>query len=245
MRHTDKLNLRLYDENDLMKVTGEEDSLNNNFEIIDDALGDLEGIGEEIIITRPTEPTEKTRLIFGETSEEYEFAEMSDLAPKTEKHLLQFDGSNIKENGTTLTFDQIHSMLMESPDFVVCVYEDRAYHPNVVKDSQIVFISSFVSSGYEQMDRITILPNGTVTTTFGKSENVANKTDAITESNKNSDIKYPSVKAVSELVDSLGVPELSNEVNTQKESLTKIEEAQGGVKWIVEDGMLYAEYEEG
>lgn len=136
---------------------------------------------------------------------------------KTEKHLLGFDGTHITENGQVLTFAQVHAMLMDTPDFVVCVYNDRAYHPNMVKSSQIVFISSFVSNGNERMDRISLLPSGIATVTFGESESVANKTNAITDANKESESKYPSNKAVFEYA----APK--TEVGTLKKDLMDIE----------------------
>lgn len=64
----------------------------------------------------------------------------------------------------------------------------------------------------------------------------AEKVNEINDTNKTSTSKYPSVKAVADYVES--------ETATTKDNLTKLEEAQGGVKWIVEDGMLYAEYGE-
>lgn len=127
---------------------------------------------------------------------------------KMDKHLLQF-GTNpnkITENGETLTYDKIHTMLMDSPGFVVLVKDNAAYHPNIITNEQIVFISSHVSNGYLEMERVSISNQNLVTITYGKAEMPSNKTGTIDNTNKQSTEKYPTIKAVVDYVGDLEKP---------------------------------------
>lgn len=135
----------------------------------------------------------------------------SALAHKMEKHILDFDGTHITENGQTLSFDTIYGWLLDAPDFVVLVHENYAYHPNGVSTEQIVFSCSYPVNGLDTSHRITMLKNGAVTKVDATSENVVNKADAITDLNKDSSVKYPTINAVTDYVaDGNNLPKASN-----------------------------------
>lgn len=148
------------------------------------------------------------------------------VAQKTDKHLLTYDGTYIREGDTVLTHEAIYNMLLNSPSFVVLVYNNRAYHPNTVTTSQIVFISSHVSGGYEEMERISISSNNAVTLTNGRAEMMANKTQIINDSNKSNENKYPSLKAVADYVETVTSPiksdmsDLSDDIDSINQCFT-------------------------
>lgn len=119
---------------------------------------------------------------------------------KMVKHILEYDGTHIKEDGENLTFAVLYEMLMEKPDFCVLVYNNFAYHPNGVSTSQIVFSSEYPVNGYDRAHRITMLANGTVTATETESEHTSSRVNAITEDNEGSTVQYPSVKATADYV---------------------------------------------
>lgn len=135
---------------------------------------------------------------------------------KMNKHILEFDGTHIKEDGENLTFAVLYEMLMEKPDFCVLVYNNYAYHPNGVSTSQIVFSSEYPVNGYDRAHRITMLANGTVTATETESEHTSSRVNAITEANKGSTVQYPSVKATADYVKPIkqGLSQLQNTGDT-------------------------------
>lgn len=114
------------------------------------------------------------------------------------KHLLEYDGTKITDGNAVATFSMLYDMLMDSPDFAVLVYNGLAYHPNDVSTEQIVFSSTYPVSGMSKNHRITMLKNGTITTTDNTDENIVNKTNSITDANKTNTSKYPSLKAVAD-----------------------------------------------
>lgn len=128
-----------------------------------------------------------------------------ELNGKTVKHLLHYNGTNITENGLGLTYAQIYEMLMNKPDFVVLVYNDRAYHPNIVKASEIVFVSTISSNGYITLSRISIQSNNSVSISDGSAEMLSNKVSTIADSQMYDTNKYPSNNAVMRRVHPLEV----------------------------------------
>lgn len=138
------------------------------------------------------------------------------VGKKMVKHILDYDGTHIKEDGENLTFAVLYEMLMEKPDFCVLVYNNYAYHPNGVSTSQIVFSSEYPVNGYDRAHRITMLANGTVTATETESEHTSSRVNAITEANEGSTVQYPSVKGVADYVKPI------------KQGLTQLAEAKPG-----------------
>lgn len=161
--------------------------------------------------------------------ENYDDSEIrADIAKKMEKHLLEYDGSKISDKGTAVSFADLYDILMNSEDFAVLVYNNYAYHPNGVSTEQIVFTASYPVNGLDVNHRITMLKNGTITKTDSTDENVVNKTTAITDLNKGSDVKYPTIKAVVDYVDD-HVPEGDSyddtEIRTELEN--KVDKVEG------------------
>lgn len=162
----------------------------------------------------------KHNFVNGQTLYAQPLNEMEDdIANKMTKHLLSYDGTNILENGTIKTYSNIYNMLMNDQAFVIVVYNDRAFHPNRITSEQIVFISSYVSNSQEIMERISINHSNLVTFTSGTSETSVNKTNVINDTNKDSESKYPSIKAVVDYASS------KEETDTIKESLNELSEA--------------------
>lgn len=95
----------------------------------------------------------------------------------TEKHLLQFENAGqIKEDGKVLTHAEIYDMLMNTPDFVVLVYADHAFHPNLVTPSQIAFTCSYLGvDGQISTERVNITSANVVT--YTPSKGVARQTN--------------------------------------------------------------------
>lgn len=116
------------------------------------------------------------------------------------KHLLTYDGSRILSGSTALTFAKLHSLLLQEPAFVVLIYNDYAYHPNLVSNYQIVFASAYPVNGYDKSRRITLLSNGTVTVSETESEKTSSRVAAIGAGDVGSTTKYPSIKAVVDYV---------------------------------------------
>lgn len=149
-------------------------------------------------------PTEGKLWVDITPEEEEEVYTVEEVDNKfTTKRLLTYDGSTIRLDGMIQTYSDLYDACMNRPDFVVLVYNDRAYHVNRVSNEQIVFITSYVSGGYVKMDRISISDDDVVTLTTGEAEMVVNKVGSITDANKTSTTKYPSVKAVNDLVEEI------------------------------------------
>lgn len=136
------------------------------------------------------------------------------ISGKTEKVRVDFDGSRFTVGGSVLNFKQLYDIHLTSPDFGFVVYGDRAYLLSYVQDGngmkemrfQSVLavtdsngISSVKTSGIyvTSSDGINI---ASVRVTDINSENEAYKASEINDSNKNSDIWYPSNKAVTEAI---------------------------------------------
>lgn len=124
------------------------------------------------------------------------------LDDKTEKKLLIYNGTKITDTeNNVVTFDEVHSWLMDKPYFVVLVYQNYAYHPNGVSNEQIVFAANYPVNGMLLTHRLTLLADGTITLYSTASENIANRVNTIAESEKNELEKYPSINAVTSYVD--------------------------------------------
>lgn len=189
-------------------VNGKEPDENGNVVIegasaVDDIVrNNLASFKEDVILIQDEQPeSDDNRIWVDSDTESVIIPEMSDVIAKTEKHLLTYENNSIKENDVTLTYDEVHAMLMDSPDFVVLVYNDRAYHPNRITNEQIVFITSYASNGYTTLERISMSNEGLITLTSSNSEMTANKVSGIADSNKGDTLKYPAVKAVVDYVD--------------------------------------------
>lgn len=73
------------------------------------------------------------------------------------------------EEGNILTHADIYAMLMESPDFVVLVRSDHAFHPNLVTETQIAFTCSYLGAdGAFSTERVNITSGGVFSYTNGK-----------------------------------------------------------------------------
>lgn len=173
-----------------------------------------------------------------------------DISAKTEKKLLEYDGTNITLKGVVQTYRKIYDYCMLTPDFVVLVYNERAYHVNRVTSEQVVFITAYVSNGYTQIDRISINADNVVTTTSSKSEMVVNKVGTITDDNKDSTDKYPSVKAVSDVADTIKadynqlngrVTTLENEPKVPEDLVQKVDHTADKLDalWKLNEGQTY------
>lgn len=125
------------------------------------------------------------------------------LNKKTNKQILEYNGTNITSDDVVQTFEQIYKYLINDPDFVILVHENKAYHPNIIDDEEIVFLSTFKSGGYNYVKIITINNNNVITLSDSKLEMTQNKTGEITEENKNSTDKYPNLKAVTNYIQPL------------------------------------------
>lgn len=127
------------------------------------------------------------------------------------KHILSMSNNKLYEGTTEITFAKLYAMLLEGPDFVVLVYNDRSYHPTTVKDPddgdtkwRVGFVSPIIDGvttktaeiECESSDGITI---SKITTTAVNNENVSNKTDDVS-GNSTSTTKYPSTKGVADYV---------------------------------------------
>lgn len=126
-------------------------------------------------------------------------ATRADVNAKTSKRLLSLNGNRIYNGSQQLSFQDVYTMLMTQPDFVVLVHNDMAYHPNEVTTSSIVFSATVPSNGYIRTDRITMASNGTATETYGEAEKTSSRTDDIANNASNSS-KYPSTKGVADYV---------------------------------------------
>lgn len=81
------------------------------------------------------------------------------IMARATKHLLSWagEGNPIKEGDNVLTHADLYDMLMNTPAFVVLVYADHAYHPNLVTATQIAFTCSYASTnGDIVVERVTI-----------------------------------------------------------------------------------------
>lgn len=88
---------------------------------------------------------------------------------RTTKHLITYNGTNIKEGDTIMTHAALYEMMMSTPAFVVLVYNDHAYHPNLVTASQIAFTCSYFSTNDEiVVERVNITSANVITTSIGK-----------------------------------------------------------------------------
>lgn len=120
------------------------------------------------------------------------------LQNKTEKNLLTYvDGKICTYGGEDVTFQEVYNMLLTEPDFVVLVYNDRAYHPNQVDADTIIFASTYTNAGHIVTYRILFNSDESVTVSEVTAEKLADKVTEITDSNKEDTTKYASVKAVS------------------------------------------------
>ncbi len=91
------------------------------------------------------------------------------ILSRTTKHLLTYNGTNIKEGATVMTHAALYEMMMSTPAFVVLVYNDHAYHPNLVTASQIAFTCSYFSTNDEiVVERVNITSANVITTSTGK-----------------------------------------------------------------------------
>ncbi|MCQ2743514.1 MAG: hypothetical protein MJ230_01780 [bacterium] len=120
-----------------------------------------------------------------------------ELQNKTEKNLLTYvDGKICTYSGEDVTFQEVYNMLLTEPDFVVLVYNDRAYHPNQVDADTIIFASTYTNAGHIVTYRILFNADESVTVSEVTAEKMADKVTEITDSNKEDTTKYTSVKAV-------------------------------------------------
>lgn len=82
------------------------------------------------------------------------------ILTRTKKQLLynKAGETTIKDaDGKTLTHADIYAMLMTSPDFVVLVRSDHAFHPNLVTPTQIAFTCSYLGTdGFLATERVNI-----------------------------------------------------------------------------------------
>lgn len=93
------------------------------------------------------------------------------ILARATKHLLTYNGTNIKEGDTIMTHSSLYEMLMSTPAFVVLVYNDHAYHPNLVTSTQIAFTCSYFSTNDEiVVERVNITSANVITTTIGKTK---------------------------------------------------------------------------
>lgn len=94
------------------------------------------------------------------------------IMARTRKHILTnaVGETTIKdEEGNVLTHADIYAMLMESPDFVVLVRADHAFHPNLVTETQIAFTCSYLGAdGQISAERVNITSANVVTYSQGK-----------------------------------------------------------------------------
>lgn len=106
----------------------------------------------------------------------------------TEKRLLYNTAgeTTIKDaEGNILTHAQIYNMLMTSPDFVVLVRSDHAFHPNLVTPTQIAFTCSYLgANGQISAERVNITSEDVVTYTSGKGAIMANGNLVVGNANK-------------------------------------------------------------
>lgn len=115
-----------------------------------------------------------------------------------EKHLLFLHDTTIYDGETECTFDYLYDLMMNTPSFVVLVANERAYHPNVVSQTEIVFTSTTEVSGIISVSRIRMDTRNRVTIQGAAAEKVANKSNEL----DSSEDKYPSNKAVLDYVTS-------------------------------------------
>lgn len=113
-----------------------------------------------------------------------------------EKHLLAMHGTTIYDGEVGCTFDYLYDLMMNTPSFVVLVANERAYHPNVVSQTELVFASTTEVSGVISVSRIRMDTRNRVTIQGAAAEDRNNKSNEI----DNSEDKYPSNKAVLEYV---------------------------------------------
>lgn len=128
----------------------------------------------------------------------------------TIKHLLNYNDNVITEGGVVVSFGELYAMLMEGMDFVVLVYNDRAYHPTVVKKPstgdnkwRVAFNSPIIDGVTSKVAEIECASADGVTmesiaTVSVNNENVSNKQASL--SNTTSTTYYPSNKAVADYV---------------------------------------------
>lgn len=94
------------------------------------------------------------------------------ILARTQKRLLYNTAGDktIKdEEGNILTHAQIYAMLMSSPDFVVLVRSDHAFHPDLVTPTQISFTCSYLGADEQiSAERVNITSENVVTYSQGK-----------------------------------------------------------------------------
>lgn len=113
-----------------------------------------------------------------------------------EKHLLFMHDTTIYDGEVECTFDYLYNLMMNTPSFVVLVANERAYHPNIVSQTELVFASTTENSGVISVSRIRMDTRNRVTIQGSAAEKISNKSNEI----DNSEEKYPSNKAVLDYV---------------------------------------------
>lgn len=133
-----------------------------------------------------------------------------ELANKTVKTRIDFDGTNFKIGDRVLNFKELHDIHLVQTDFAFVVYGDRAYLLSYVQDdtgamremrweSSIATDTVVKTSGIyaKSTDGINI---ASVTVRDINSETQGNKVSTITDATKDSTSYYPSNKAVVDYV---------------------------------------------
>lgn len=141
------------------------------------------------------------------TSEEQDVID----AKKTEKVRIDIDVQNktFKMGDTSLNFKQLNDLLQNSPNFCVFVMGKREHRCTFIDmDSnprQMRFVAPLLNDGYLKTQSVYVTSNDginitTMTSSDINCENVSNKVSEITDANKTSTAKYPSIKAVADYV---------------------------------------------
>lgn len=120
---------------------------------------------------------------------------------KMDKHLLEMRGNVIYDGELACTYQYLYNLLMNTNAFAVLVFGDKAYHPNVVGATQIVFSSTSENNGLVTVSRINISNADRITTTTATAEKTSNKTSAVTDKNKGNTSMYPSLAGMTSYVD--------------------------------------------
>lgn len=109
------------------------------------------------------------------------------ILARTSKHLLYNTAgeTTIKDDeGNVLTHAQIYAMLMSTPDFVVLVRSNHAFHPNLVTPTQIAFTCTYYGTdGKISTERVNITNANVVTYTSGKAVTFGSKNNVAIGSN--------------------------------------------------------------
>lgn len=92
------------------------------------------------------------------TITEADYRAIADMVPTEGMtyYIVTFNGSAFTHEGTTLTFEQLKTLCLDTSHFVYAQYSNRLYIPQYISNNNLFFQASYIDSDVPQIHRISI-----------------------------------------------------------------------------------------